>query len=120
METIYIKTSIRSCLLVSKKVINCMISTFCYVKYCRTIYSKTFITAEKPKKYHFKTLVLKTLDVSINHPRRTSIPSRLTKRVMSRKTISSEEIYSRLNQFFLPLRPTVTVFAIHFKNGDHN
>lgn len=96
-----------------------MISTFCYVKYCRTIYSKTFITAEKQKKYHFKTLVLKTLDVSINHPRRTSIPSRLTKRVMSRKTISSEEIYSRLNQFFLPLHPTVTVFAIHFKNGDH-
>lgn len=102
METIYIKTSIRSCLLVSKKVINWMISTFCYVKYCRTIYSKTFITAEKPKKYHFKTLVLETLDVSMNHPRRTSIPSRLTKRVMSRKTVSSEEIYSRLNQFFYP------------------
>lgn len=83
-------------------------------------YTQRLLLPQKSqKKYHFKTLVLETLDVSINHPRRTSIPSRLTKRVMSRKTISSEEIYSRLNQFFLPLRPTVTVFAIHFKNGDH-
>lgn len=97
MEIIYIKISICFCFLVLKKVINWMISIFCYVKYCRIIYLKIFIIVEKLKKYYFKMLVLKMLDVLINYLWCILILLCLIKRVMFRKIILLEEIYSCLN-----------------------